>query len=147
MTATRCTTQQQQQEGWDRAARISSRRGRNTLHVAQHWISICDYNLKHFIHPILLLFVLLYDEGIAKTPLGAADIPLCVQPDDPDVQGTSGAPPAHTSRSVQLASLSVRHSITGHLKPRSGGYMTLNWEEEQAADGLFTHPSHTVIRW
>lgn len=53
-------------------------------------------------------------------------------------------PPAHTSRSVQPASLSVHHSITGHLKPRSGGYMTLNWEEVQAADGLFTHPSHTV---
>lgn len=80
---------------------------------------------------------------------GAADIPLSAQPerpDDPDVHGTSRCPPAHTSRSVQLTSLSVHHSITGHLKPRSGGYMTLNWEEAQAADGLFTHPSHTVNR-
>lgn len=78
--------------------------------------------------------------------LGAADIPLSVQPDDPDVRGTSRWPPAHTSRSVQPASLSAHHSITGHLKPRSGGCMTLNWEEGQAADGLFTHISHTVNR-
>lgn len=58
--------------------------------------------------------------------------------------GPPVALPAHTSRSVQLASLSVNHSITGHLKPQPGGYMTLNWEEVQAADGLFTHPSQTV---
>lgn len=46
--------------------------------------------------------------------------------------------PAHTSRSDQLASLSVNHSITGHLKPQPRGYSGLNWEETQAADGLLT---------
>lgn len=45
MTATTCTTQQQ---GWDRAIRMTSRGGRNALNVTQHSDSICNYNLETF---------------------------------------------------------------------------------------------------
>lgn len=59
----------------------------------------------------------LYSEYIYKMSLVASDIPLPVQreqPNNPNVHGTSL--PTHTSRSVQLLSLSAHHSITGHFE-------------------------------